>query len=248
MKRVLLLKSRAACEPLSFLLEEEGLEPLHLPLLEVTWPEDPRGLRAAAEGIGRFRWIAADAPQAVRVLAEAIASAGSARALFSVQWLAPDEATARAISRHGWIPRVVQAPEDDGCGHGAHLHAHPHAPWGALVQSVLSDDDVLVVHEAGAEPGWVELLREARGQVVCVGAWVRGAPPSLEAAPDAIVVDSPTAAEALLERHLGLRDAPLVAVGPATAQALKALGASQVILAASPGTEAVFDAALVALK
>lgn len=246
-KRVLLLKSRAASEPLTFLLEEEGLEPMHLPLLEVAWPADPRGLRAAAESIARFRWIIVDSPEAVRALSEAVTSAGTLNGLALSQWLAPDEATARTITHHGWIPRIVQT-EDTPCEQHSHAHPHFHSQWGAVAHMLISDDEVLVVHEASGEPDWVDLVREGPGRVICVGGWVRGPAQAFDGpSPHAIVVDSPSAGEVLFERQPALKSAPLVAVGPATAIALKALGASLVTVASRPTTEAVFDAALAAL-
>jgi uroporphyrinogen-III synthase len=246
-KRVLLLKSRAASAPLTFLLEEEGLEPVHLPLLEVEWPADPRALRAAAESIARFKWLIVDSPHAVRALSEAVTSAGTLSAVGLCQWLAPDEGTARTITHHGWIPRVVQT-EEVACAEHSHAHPHVHSQWAAVAHNLISDDEVLVVHEASGEPEWVGLVREGRGRVTSVGGWVRSvAQPFTGPSPHAIVVDSASAGEVLFERQPGLKAAPLVAVGPATALALKALGAPLVTVAARPTTEAVFEAALVAL-
>ena len=47
--RVLVTRPRERSEELCFLLEDEGAQVLHVPLLELRPPEDPRPLVAAAE-------------------------------------------------------------------------------------------------------------------------------------------------------------------------------------------------------
>jgi uroporphyrinogen-III synthase len=56
--RVLVTRPRARAEELCFLLEDEGAEVVVLPLLELEPPSDTRALRAAAETLGRFTWVA----------------------------------------------------------------------------------------------------------------------------------------------------------------------------------------------
>ena len=74
---VLLLRPREHAEDLAFLLEEEGLHLAFLAVLEVPRATDERGLRAAMEHVTRFQWVLPDAPQAVRVMAEAAHTAGT---------------------------------------------------------------------------------------------------------------------------------------------------------------------------
>ncbi len=245
--RVLLLRSRGASEALSFLLEEEGHEPVHFPLLEVAWPEDPRGLRSVAEHVSRFRWIIVDAPEAVRAFSEALTMAGT-RAAISANWLAPDAPTAKSVDRHGWVARVVEDhPHDDDCD-PLNPH-HTHSGWGSIAQGLIGgDDEVLVLHEAGGEPWWVDALRDGRGRVSCARAWVRRQPAAFDGElPSVVVVESAAEGEALLTHQPTAKSARFIAAGPATAGALQALGVEPRVVANSSTTEALFEATLQAL-
>jgi uroporphyrinogen-III synthase len=245
--RVLLLRSRGHSEALSFLLEEEGHEPVHLPLLEVAWPDDPRGLRSVAEHVARFRWIIVDGPEAVRAFSEALTMAGT-RSAISANWLAPDPATARSVDRHGWVARVVEDQEHGADCDPTNPH-HTHSGWGSVAQGLIGgDDEVLVLHEAAGEPWWVEALREGRGRVSCARAWVRRPPLTFEGElPSVVVVESAAEGEALLQHQPAAKSARFIAAGPATAGALQALGVEPRAVASSSSTEALFEATLCAL-
>src|SRR5262249_42353197 len=56
--RVLVPRPRERSEQICFLLEDEGADVLAVPLLELEPPTDPRPLRAAAELLRRFGWVA----------------------------------------------------------------------------------------------------------------------------------------------------------------------------------------------
>jgi uroporphyrinogen-III synthase len=241
--RVLLLKSPEASRALSALLEEEGHEPVHLPLLEVAWPDDPRGLRSVAEHVGRFAWIIVDAPEAVRAFREALDMAGT-RSAITAQWLAPEAPTAKVLERHGWVARVVEDQPHDGACDPTDPH-HTHSGWGAIAQGLIgTDDEVLVLHEAAAEPWWLGALREGRGRIVAARAWARRPPASLEGPwPPVVVVESALDGEALLEHRPQLKSARFVAAGPGVAGALAALGVTCEVARAST-TQAVFEAAV----
>lgn len=226
--KVLLLRPREQSAELSFLLEEEGHTALHLPLLDYALPA-ARGLQAAAEHLARFRWVLPDSPHAVRAFLEAAYAAGTLRAASALQWISLDPATARAVERHGFVSRVV-----DG------------STVGGLVGA---GDDVLVLHEAGAAPAWLEQVHDTGAQVTTSLAWQSRPAPSLDGfAADAIVVHSPSAAEALLELLPPESAARLIAAGPATAGALTSLGAKVWAVAARPAADAVLDATLAALS
>ena len=69
--RVVVTRPRQRSEELCFLLEEEGAEVVALPMLELEPPTDARGLRAAADTLGRFSWVAFASPAGVESLVEA---------------------------------------------------------------------------------------------------------------------------------------------------------------------------------
>jgi uroporphyrinogen-III synthase len=233
---VLLLRPPGQSADLSFLLEEEGFEPLHLPLLEVDLPADPRAVRAAVEQVAHYEWVLPESPRVVRVLAELSRAEGNGGQVAQRRFLAPDEETARAIRRQGW-PATAVLP-DAGCGHH-HLEG---------LNGLLTSDDRVLVLTAGA-PDWERWgapIAETRARATLVQA-CGGA--GLWALPDGpvnlIVVHSPDAADALFAVAPALLEAtPVVAAGPLTAEVLAGLGVAVGAVAARPGTDAVLEAAV----
>jgi uroporphyrinogen-III synthase len=219
-------------EALAFLLEEEGLSPVFVPVLDAEAPEDGRALASAAEQLGRFQWVAPDAPQAVRALLENVRAAGTRAALDRVRWLCADGDTARAVERSGFASQVA-AP------------GRPEA-WAALVSE---DEEILSLHEAAAPPAWTQTLGAA---ITTVRAWRRRPAFALDviAPPDVVVVRSPVEGEALAQALPGgrWREVRFVAAGPATAGVLKELGAGVCVVATTPSTDGVLDATLRALS
>lgn len=235
MPTVWLLRPRSRVEALAFLLEEEGLLPVFVPVLDAAEPEDGRALASAAEQLNRFQWVAPDAPQAVRALILGVHAAGTRRALERVRWLCPDEDTARVAERSGFTGQLVGRGRPD-----------------AWADALASEDEVLALHELAGPPAWVEALRGAGAAVTTVGAWRRRPGWSLEAVapPDVVVVHSPVEGEALLQALPEARAAALrfVAAGPATAGALAELGGRVCAVATTPAADGVLDATLKALS
>jgi uroporphyrinogen-III synthase len=229
---VWLLCPRPQAEALAFLLEEEGLSPVFVPLLDAEAPEDGRALASAAEQLGRFQWVAPDAPQAVRALLENVRAAGTRASLDRVRWLCVDADTARAVERSGFASQVAAPGRPDA--------------WAGLVAE---EDEILALHEAAAAPAWVGQLGSS---ITTVRAWRRRPTVALDAVtpPDVVVVHSPVEGEALAQALPSGRLAAwrFVAAGPATAGVLKELGAGVCVVATTPAADGVLDATLRALS
>ena len=241
---VLLLRPREHAEDLAFLLEEEGLHLAFLPVLEVPRASDERGLRAAMEHLTRFQWVLPDAPQAVRVMAEAAHTAGTFTSLENQNFIAPDHDTARTLGQYRWMPRILLPPVEPA-----------EAVLDALQSVVSENDEVLVLVGEGVERPWPALLREVGARVTEARVW---RPRASEASwqsqltnPAAVVVvHSPAAAEALIQgcAETDWAKTRFVATGPTTAHALKHLGMTVCATAQRPSADAVLDATLRAMS
>lgn len=231
---VWLLRPRARLEALAFLLEEEGLAPVFLPVLDAAAPEDGRALASAAEQLFRFQFVAPDAPQAVLALLEGVHAAGSRAALERVRWLCGTADAARAVERSGYASHLAAPAQPD-----------------AFAALLAEDDEVLALHELAGPTAWQAQLGRAAA-LTTVGAWRRKPGLLLDAAgaPDVVVVHSPVEGEALAHALpdgllAGLR---CVAAGPATAGVLAELGARVCAVATSPAADGLLDATLKALS
>lgn len=231
---VWLLRPRARLEALAFLLEEEGLSPVFLPVLDAAAPEDGRALASAAEQLHRFQWVAPDAPQAVLALLEGVHAAGSRATLERVRWLCGTADAARAVERLCYASHLAAPAQPD-----------------TFATLLADDDEVLALHELDGPAAWQAQLGTA-ATLTTVGAWRRKPGLALEAvsAPDVVVVHSPVEGEALWQAlppaHLaGLR---CVAAGPATAGVLAELGARVCAVATTPAADGLLDATLRALS
>ncbi len=259
MARVLVLTAPSQSADLKFLLEEEGHEPVFVPLLGAPVEPSP-GLRAAAEQLGRFTWVVVMSRGALHALRAAVNAAGTSRALRAVQWLVADAACARAVERDGGAVRVPGDGKWTSAISGAMtagddvllLHHEP------LTETVVDALDaagvrvtalqlpeasplewpdaagaqVVIVHSAAAGEAWVEATREAAAHVhdeYCCGPHV----PHEEKTVRRIAVPG------------GVK---VVAATPAVASALQALGVPVYATAAAPAADAVVDATLGALS
>lgn len=233
MARVLLLTAADQAVDLTWLLTEEGHQPRHLPLLARGPLDDERGLQAAAEHAQRFRWILADGAPAVRAFLGAVARAGTRRGLALAQWLVADTPAGRLLERSGYVARVLGP-----------------AGWAGAIEGLVSDDEVLFLHEAPVPPAVGEALVDRGAHLTAVQACCAVPAPEWGEAPDVVIVHSPSAGEALcdavgMERLAGVR---LVASGPATAGAMRARGLPVHAVAAQASADGVLEATLRALS
>lgn len=221
--RVMVTRPRERSHELCFLLEDEGAEVLALPLLELQPPTDERALRAVAERLGRFTWVAFASPSGVQALSEAAREAGTRDALYRLKVAVVGPKTAYAAREHGLHVHLEAEPEQ---ATGAALSAE--------LQKLLGPEDHVLL--PGAEEGRTELRETLAGSGFAV-TWVaayRSSPMALSGearavlegpAPDAVVLASPRTCEALWELpggrgHAIAQKAKLVAIGPTTEAAL----------------------------
>ncbi len=263
--RILVTRPRQRSEELCFLLEEEGAEVVALPMLELEPPSDARALRAAAETLGRFSWVAFASPAGVEALSEAARVAGTSAALQRLKVAVVGAGTARA----------AQAA-------GLQVHFTPEGTTGAalgreLASRLLPGDEVLL---PAAEEGRPE-LEAALAEAASARLAARARRPGEEAAPRApgvtrvvayrsarlqvaesvwgdlrvhppaaVLFASPRTAEAFLEAggRPVLDKAHLVAIGPTTAAALVALGFPKAHIAERPSAAGLVEAAVHAIR
>lgn len=244
-KRVLVTRPRERSEELCFLLEDEGAEVLHVPLLELQPPENPRPLKAAAEAIQRYRWVVFASPSAVEALMDAVLAAGTAHLMAQVRVAAVGPRTARAAEACG-LRVAVEPPE-----------GHAHALFDAMREHLQAEDEVLL---PAAEEGRRELedsLRAVGVRVTRVTAYRSTPAPlppealaNLDATPpDVVLFASPRTAEAFLEAagRERLAGARVVAIGPTTAAALARMDVEVAAVAERPTPEGLVDAAIRAI-
>lgn len=241
--RVLVTRPRARAEELCFLLEEEGAEVVALPMLDIEPPTDLRGLRAAAEGLARFSWVAFASAAAVEALVEAARTAGTTAALRKLKVAVVGPGTAR-VARAAGLEVALEAQGGTGGALGEELRPR-----------LQPGDEVLL---PAAEEGRPELEQALAGAVTRVAAY-RTTRPAVEDAvwadlrtrpPAAVLFASPRTAEAFLEaggRPL-LARARAVAIGPTTASALGALGVPVAGVADRPTSADLVEAAVRAVR
>lgn len=246
---VLVTRPRERSGELCFLLEDEGASVTCLPLLELLPPLDPRPLKAAAEQVGRYRWVLLASPSAVQALVEAVREAGAAAQLGRCRIAVVGPGTARAVKGYGFeVAR--EASESTGLG-----------LFEALKGDLAPEDEVLlpVAEEGRAELHAALLERGVRVVRVCAYRSVKaGVEPAVVAAlaarpPRVILFGSPRTAEAFLEslgdagRRLA-EGAKVIAIGPTTASALEQLGLHAAAVAPRPTPEGLVDAAISAIR
>ncbi len=248
------------------MLEEEGAEVVALPMLEVEPPSDARALRAAAETLGRFSWVAFASPAGVESLSEAARVAGTAAALQRLKVAVVGAGTARAAQAAGL--QVHFTPEGTtGAALGRELASRlfpgdevllPAAEEGrpeleAALAEAASARLAAQPRRPGEEvaapsvPGVTRVVayRSARLQVAeSVWGDLRVHPPA------AVLFASPRTAEAFLEAggRPVLDKAHLVAIGPTTAAALVALGFPKAHVAERPSAAGLVEAAVHAIR
>ncbi len=225
--RVALTASRERSEAISFLLEDEGALLLHLPVLELLPPADPRPFAAMVEQLQRYPWILLSSLEAVTALWEGARVAGTLNLLGKVGLIATDDVVGRMLLALGQPPRIQVGPTSP--------------------LQIEADAEVLVPVCDGDSP-WPAQLAEAGALAICVLAWTK-APVELPIeAPELIVFEAPGAASALHRDHRPwLEGAVRVAGSASTAEELTRLGTPAHTVARG-GSLALLDAAQSAWK
>jgi uroporphyrinogen-III synthase len=261
--RILVTRPRTRAEELCFLLEDEGAEVVALPMLELEPPSDGRALRAAAETLARFSWVALASTAGVEALVEAARTAGSAAVLRRLKVAVVGPGTARAARAAG-LPVELEAEGGTGAALGAEL-----------ARRLLATDAVLLPAAEGGRPEMEAALAaalpseqatpegggppsRATASVTRVAAY-RSTPLAVDGAvwadlrarpPAAVLFASPRTVEAFLDAggRPVLEQARAVAIGPTTAAALKALGFPAARVAERPGPAELVEAAVRAIR
>jgi uroporphyrinogen-III synthase len=233
---------------LCFLLEDEGAEVLSLPLLERRPPANEAPLRAAAEHIHRYAWVAFASPAAVEALAEALRSAGTAARAKEVKVAVVGPMTARAARDHGLTVALEAVPPT---GQGLLDTLGPQLAPGAEVLLPAASEGRTELAEGLMDLG-ANVTRVAAYEMEETGpdaaAWA-----ALGSQVDAVLFGSPRTVDAFLDapgdavpKVLGR--ARLVAIGPTTAQALRDRGCEVAGVAAEPTPAGLLEALVRALQ
>ena len=107
-RRVIVTRARAQASGLAATLRELGAEVVELPAIRIEPRLDAPEVRAAAAAIGEYALVCLTSPNAVRLLFEALTSAGKdARALAGATVAAIGPGTARALAKHGIAADIV---------------------------------------------------------------------------------------------------------------------------------------------
>jgi uroporphyrinogen-III synthase len=225
--RIALTASRERCEAISFLLEDEGAQLTHLPVLELLPPEDDRPFAAMVEQLQRYPWILLSSLEAVTALWEGARVAGTLDRIGKVGLIATD----------AWVARILKA-----LGQPARIELDASASL-----QLEADDEVLVPVGNGESP-WPERLAEHGALALAVLAW-RPSPLELPpVAPELIVFESVGPASVLHRDHPDwLAPALRVAGSAAAADELARLGVPAHAVA-RPGAEGLLEAAQLAWK
>lgn len=240
--RVLVTRPKERSEELVFLLEDEGAEVVHLPLLEILPPEDARPLHSAAEQLSRYAWIVFASPAAVVAFAEAVREAGTREVLGRAKIAVVGPQTARAAKDRG----MTIAVETQGTG--ADLAE-------ALRGRVHPGDELLLPCARDARPELAAALDDLGVTLTRVVAYrsekLQPTEDETQAAvsSDVVLFASPRTAEAFLEAlgekaREALSRAAVVAIGPTTADAVRELGLRVDAVASAPSSEALVQAAV----
>jgi len=246
---VLVTRPRERAAELCFLLEDEGAEVVSLPLLELLPPEDERPLRAAAEQIHRYTWIAFPSPAAVESLINAIHQAQSEDRLRLAKIAVVGPGTARAARAAG-LAIALESPVRTGAGLAD-----------ALGPQLAESDEVLIPAAQEGRPELEDHLRRFGARITRVSAYrteraglVESQLEMLAARPPQLLLfSSPRSAEALDARaspalRMTLQRSHSIAIGPSTAAALEKLGFRVSAVAEHPTSASLVDAAVRALS
>ena len=107
-KRVLVTRSRTQASTLSRMLSEEGAEPLEVPTIEISAPEDNVALDEAVASLDRYGWVIFTSVNGVEATFDRLRAVGrDSRAFGTVKVGAIGPATAAALSHRGVVADLV---------------------------------------------------------------------------------------------------------------------------------------------
>jgi uroporphyrinogen III methyltransferase/synthase len=239
-RKVVVTRARAQASTLVAKLAALGAEVVELPTIEIADPADGgAALRAAAERVAEYDWVAFTSPNVVERL---FAHLRDARDFRSSSVAAVGPGTAAALAARGVVADLVP----DSAVAEALADALPEAPPGGRV---------LVPQAAGARPVLADRLR-ARGWQVDVAEAYRTvtARPSQEALAaaakaDAVAFTSSSTVTSWLDVAGADALPPVVAcIGPVTAATAAEHGVAVTVVAAEHTVDGLVDALVAALR
>jgi len=235
--RVAVTRDEPAGGPLSAALRAASLVPVSCPVVDERPAADPEPLRAAAATLESFDWAIFSSRRAVHALARARGRAWPA----TLNTAAVGANTAKALQEAGATSPLI-ADE-----------AGADALWQILKDRDWKGVRVLLPVVADGRRTVIDGLNAAGAIVTVVEAYRMTPRPALDiardwtaAAPDAVVIASPAAATSLIDsigRDTCATLAAIVAIGPTTAEAIKARGLD---VLTSPAADFVATARFVA--
>jgi uroporphyrinogen-III synthase len=239
-RRVLVTRAADQASDLVDALRAKGAEVVHVPLLAIAPPPDPRPLEDAARDIGGYDWLLLTSANAARAVAAALGPAARLPATLRVGSSGP---ATSAVIRSSFPRTPVTAEATSRFGSPGLAEAL------ALVD--VSGLRVLLPVSDRSPAAIGETLRRRGAKVDVVTAYQtvidEAAGPALRAAlargVDALTLASPSAVEAFVRLKGTAGDAPAVVIGPTTAEAARAAGLV-VAGTAEPETTAGLVAAL----
>ena len=220
---------------------------LAVPLLELEPPTDPRPLRAAAELLRRFGWVAFASERAVTALVEAARTAGTLDVLRTRKLAAVGPGTAAALAAHGLEPSLVAGVST---GEGLAEALVPRLQPGEVVLLPAAEEGRRTLEEALAAAGAV-VERVAAYRSRPVGATPEGWGEVVAHPPRCVLFGSPRTVEAFLSLPGAEALVPrirAVAVGPTTAEALRARCWEPAAIASAPTPPEWVEAAVRAIE
>lgn len=243
--RVLVTRAAAQADELISALDELGLEPVHVPAIEVAFDGSAEDLGRAAAALRTYAWVVVTSANGARAIL-------AARNVWAPQlggpgWAAIGSASAAVLTDAG-VSVAFKPSRSQGAAMAAELPLEP-------------GDRILVVRGDLADGGLAARLRARGAEVDDVVAYrTRIAPPAsgplLRAAMEggsiaALTLASGSAVRGLLAlaeaEALDVTAIPAVCVGPETERAAAAAGFRIVAVAALPDAHALAAAAAAAL-
>ncbi|MGD9902059.1 MAG: uroporphyrinogen-III synthase [Vicinamibacterales bacterium] len=213
--RVAVTRDEPADGPLTRALEAAAFVAVPCAVLVAQPPPDPGGLARVAAGLDGYDWVVATGPRAVAALTAARGSRWPA----GLRTAAVGLRTAEALTAHGAWPPPLAAANADALW--ARLRDAERWPTRRVLVATTTGGDHLVadgLRDVGAAVEEVDAYRMAPRPLADIAAdWQRG---DIDAA---VVAGAATATTLILAVGTGAlaRLAALLAVGPATADALR---------------------------
>jgi uroporphyrinogen III methyltransferase/synthase len=233
-RTVVLTRPRAASKPLAARLRARGARVIFAPLIRTLPPRSWRGLDDALKNMARFDAVVFASANAVSFFFARMKKTLKKRSPAPRIVAAVGAATAKAAAAHGWRCSVV--PEDS---RAAGLARVLQIKRGARVLLPRAERGLNVLPDS-LRAGGARVTLAAAYRTIPDSAGLKTLRRALASGADAVCFASGSAVSALGGRSL--RPAVAVAIGPATAAALRARGIVPAAIAKKPDPEAFAQA------